>query len=53
MLCDSKKRLNVQDLTGLLNHFYSPKSEEFDSDWTLNAYAHIVWKLNSHQYLHP
>ena len=53
MLCDSKKRLTIQDLTAVLTHFYSPKSEEFDSDWTLNAFAHIVWKLNSHQFLHP
>ena len=26
-----------------------PKSEEFDQEWAVNAYAHSVWKLNSYQ----
>ena len=53
ILCNTKKRLTISDLTAILTHFYSPKSEEFDTTWTMNAFAHIVWKLNSHQYLHP
>jgi hypothetical protein len=46
-LCKNKMRITPLEVFGILSHFVSTKSDEFDLEWTINAYAHTVWKLNA------
>eukprot|EP00347_Sterkiella_histriomuscorum_P014076 403362253 len=50
-ICSDKHRINYVELLKIFEVILKPSFEEFDQEWMMNAYSHVIWKFANFEVL--